>query len=296
VNRNGQTYYPVADANGNITDYVDTNGTLVAHREFDAYGNTLAATGPMINDFNFWFSSKYLEHETGLYYYGARYYSPELGRWPSRDPIEEAGGANLYLFVGNSPINAADPLGLYTINNAWNSLISQGVTPATPGYFDPMTQQWIPAQYSDQQLYNEWVALEQADAGWLSNIPDCPDKICVANGQPQDCDNGQWKSLGAASQTFHPGASWCMRSDTSSGPGQQCCYDSQGDLITSGLGAGTPDRQAASFWNGIFLNHYFHDVAPFNIAWQLDGGALGPNLSAYLAVRPPSQGGGSCYQ
>jgi len=44
--------------------------------------------------------------------YTYRYYDPQTGRWPSRDPIEEDGGANLYGFVGNSPINVFDLLGL----------------------------------------------------------------------------------------------------------------------------------------------------------------------------------------
>jgi RHS repeat-associated protein len=45
-------------------------------------------------------------------YYGYRYYSPEMGRWISRDPIEEAGGINLYGMVGNDPVNKVDYLGL----------------------------------------------------------------------------------------------------------------------------------------------------------------------------------------
>ena len=46
-----------------------------------------------------------------LCYYGYRYYNPQLGRWPSRDPIEEEGGLNLYGFVYNRPINLIDQLG-----------------------------------------------------------------------------------------------------------------------------------------------------------------------------------------
>ncbi|MCH8540526.1 MAG: RHS repeat-associated core domain-containing protein [Opitutales bacterium] len=45
-------------------------------------------------------------------YYGFRYYDPETGRWPSRDPIEEQGGLNLYGFVGNDGVNLWDVLGL----------------------------------------------------------------------------------------------------------------------------------------------------------------------------------------
>lgn len=44
--------------------------------------------------------------------YGFRYYGPVTGRWPSRDPIGERGGVNLYGFVGNNPIDFIDVLGL----------------------------------------------------------------------------------------------------------------------------------------------------------------------------------------
>ena len=45
--------------------------------------------------------------------YGFRFYSPSQGRWLNRDPIEEAGGLNLYGFVGNDPVNRWDYLGKY---------------------------------------------------------------------------------------------------------------------------------------------------------------------------------------
>ncbi|MCU0797071.1 MAG: RHS repeat-associated core domain-containing protein, partial [Akkermansiaceae bacterium] len=50
--------------------------------------------------------------ESGLYYYGYRYFDPVTGRWPSRDPIGESGGMNLYGMVRNSPVNFFDHLGL----------------------------------------------------------------------------------------------------------------------------------------------------------------------------------------
>jgi RHS repeat-associated protein len=108
------TYFPCYDANGNITDYVTTNGTVVAHREYDAFGNTVVATGPLVHDLRHWFSTKYLDEETGLYYYGQRYCSPRLARWLSRDPIGEAGGTCLYRFVGNTPLARIDPDGRIT--------------------------------------------------------------------------------------------------------------------------------------------------------------------------------------
>ncbi len=44
-------------------------------------------------------------------YYGYRYYDPKTGRWPSRDPIGERGGVNLYGFVGNDGVGKWDVLG-----------------------------------------------------------------------------------------------------------------------------------------------------------------------------------------
>ncbi|MEK9136056.1 MAG: RHS repeat-associated core domain-containing protein, partial [Bacteroidota bacterium] len=105
------TYYPLADGNGNITDYVDASGTIVAHREYDAFGNTIVASGAMVNDFNFWFSTKYWDGETGKGYWGYRYYHPDEGRWLSRDPLGEMGGTLLYSFVRNDAIGYYDARG-----------------------------------------------------------------------------------------------------------------------------------------------------------------------------------------
>jgi RHS repeat-associated protein len=57
------------------------------------------------------FSTKYEEAESGFLYYGFRYYDPETGRWPNRDPIDERGGINVYGFVRNIPLLYLDILG-----------------------------------------------------------------------------------------------------------------------------------------------------------------------------------------
>jgi RHS repeat-associated protein len=51
-------------------------------------------------------------NRAGVAYYGYRYYDPKTGRWPSRDPIEERGGVNLYGLLANSSLNRFDLLGL----------------------------------------------------------------------------------------------------------------------------------------------------------------------------------------
>jgi RHS repeat-associated protein len=77
------------DANGNVTDLVGMDGAIAAHYEYDPYGNTVVKTGPLADANPFRFSSKYTDGETGLYYYGYRYYQSETGRWLNRDLIEE---------------------------------------------------------------------------------------------------------------------------------------------------------------------------------------------------------------
>jgi RHS repeat-associated protein len=105
------TCYPLYDGNGNITEYINQSATVVAHYEYDPFGNTIVATEAKANDFNYRFSTKPLDSATGFYYYGFRYYDPITGRWPSRDPIEENGGVNLYGFVGNDGVNLLDIFG-----------------------------------------------------------------------------------------------------------------------------------------------------------------------------------------
>jgi RHS repeat-associated protein len=53
-----------------------------------------------------------IEEGVGVLVYGYRYYDPLTGRWPSRDPIGERGGVNLYGFVGNDTVNCLDIFGL----------------------------------------------------------------------------------------------------------------------------------------------------------------------------------------
>jgi len=107
--------FAVYDANGNVTEYVNASGATVAHYEYDPFGGISRLTGALADEFPHRFSTKYLYSETGLVYYGYRYYSPELGRWLSRDPIGEIGGFNLYTAFDNSPIDTIDLLGMASV-------------------------------------------------------------------------------------------------------------------------------------------------------------------------------------
>jgi len=126
------SFFPTYDGNGNVSEYLDATGTVVAHYEYDSFGNTTVATGTKKDDFSHRFSTKPLDAETGLYYYGYRYYDPVTGRWSSRDPIWERGGFNLYGFVGNDGVNKLDYLGLMNMETAYKIIREAIVTITFP--------------------------------------------------------------------------------------------------------------------------------------------------------------------
>ena len=104
-------FVPGYDANGNIIAWSDGGGYLVQRMDYDPFGNQtvvekLSSTVDLLPSFGF--SSKLRDKESGVYYYGYRYYHPELGRWISRDPLEELGGLNLHGALQNNGVNNFD--------------------------------------------------------------------------------------------------------------------------------------------------------------------------------------------
>ena len=113
IRKNGlEVYVPLYDGHGNVMQYVDKQGTIVAEYTYDAFGNTIRRSGVKADELKMRFSTKYSDDESELYYFGHRFYSPRLARWLSRDPIEEDGGLNLYAYCGNGSMNNVDPYGL----------------------------------------------------------------------------------------------------------------------------------------------------------------------------------------
>jgi len=107
------TYHFVAyDGNGNVTALINAaDQSISARYEYSPFGEMLRASGPMSVPNPFRWSTKFWDSESGLGYYGKRYYSPALGRWISKDPIEQDGGLNIYAFLANAALNDRDAIG-----------------------------------------------------------------------------------------------------------------------------------------------------------------------------------------
>lgn len=110
-NAGGTDAFYQADGNGNITALIDLSQNVVARYAYDAFGNVLSMSGSLASANPYRFSTKETHANSGLLYFGYRYYNAGFQRWINRDPIGEAGGLNLYQFVGNDVLNAIDPFG-----------------------------------------------------------------------------------------------------------------------------------------------------------------------------------------
>ena len=110
----------------------DESGEVVFDQDYLPFGGDLAVVGELepVNEVNegYKYTGQREEAVIGLYYYGARFYDPELGRFITEDPAQD--GINWYVYCGNNPLNRIDPTGL-----AW--------------IFDYETWEWYATESSD---------------------------------------------------------------------------------------------------------------------------------------------------
>jgi RHS repeat-associated protein len=113
--RSGTTGYYEQDGLSSVTSLSGSTGTLSNTYTYDSFGNLEASTGSLGNPFQF--TGRDFDPETGLRYYRARYYDPQVGRFIGEDTIGFDGGVNFYPYVDNSPTNFTDPTGWQALQN-----------------------------------------------------------------------------------------------------------------------------------------------------------------------------------
>jgi RHS repeat-associated protein len=107
--RGDEEYWCHYNHRGDVTTLTNSAGEVVQTYQYDAFGNLSDSTGAIENPYRF--STKEWDEETGFYYFGKRYYAPELGRFINQDPLKDVNGLNQYVFALNNPLSKIDPLG-----------------------------------------------------------------------------------------------------------------------------------------------------------------------------------------
>jgi RHS repeat-associated protein len=160
ITADGTVRYYQTDALGSVIALTDDAGVVRTTYSYDPFGNVTISGEASDNTF------QYTGREndgTGLYYYRARYYSPELQRFISEDPIGlKSGDVNFYVMVGNNPVNKIDPQGLSGTSGDWRSY--------PPGY-PPGPKCDAYKQCCKSFLYN--ACMKGGNGGWSNCVRKC---------------------------------------------------------------------------------------------------------------------------
>ncbi len=96
--RSGTTSYFHTDGLGSTTSLSNASGALAQTYTYDSFGKRVTSSGSLTNPFQY--TSRELDSETSLYYFRARYFDPNIGRFISEDPLGWDVGPNYYSYCG----------------------------------------------------------------------------------------------------------------------------------------------------------------------------------------------------
>jgi|GEM_PF-2353245 len=113
LKRGGDTYFYHLDERNSVVALSESTGKLIEQYTYDPFGHSTDFEISAIDN-PLGYTARRLDKDSGigLYYYRARYYSPEWGSFIEADPIGYSDGLNMYGYVGHDPINFNDPNGL----------------------------------------------------------------------------------------------------------------------------------------------------------------------------------------
>jgi len=169
----GTAWY-ITDQVGSVRSLLNATGTVINSISYDSFGNMVSftdSTGAAVSLLDpqsssllrFTFTGREFDAELGFYYYRARYYDPQLGRFISQDPIAfAAGDTNLYRYVGNSPLTFVDPSGNDQVFYAGAASEDSRLIASGLGAVFGFACGWVSGWYSVPENENDGVKFEAA--------------------------------------------------------------------------------------------------------------------------------------
>ena len=154
----GSVYSYVQDGLGSIVAMINTtDGSISASYRYDAWGNVEYSDGEIAQDNPYLFTGREYDWQTEVYYYRARSYDANLGRFLQQDPAGMIDGPNVYLYCGNDPVNGIDPSGLIKIYGQIST--TDDDSDEENPWDDDEEEDWIVEDYFEQKFneFFEWI-------------------------------------------------------------------------------------------------------------------------------------------
>ena len=272
--------------------------------ETSPFAAVVTSTGPMAKSNPFRFSTKWWDDETGLGWWGYRWYGES--RWLSRDPAGERSGENLYGYAGNNSIGMVDFYGLTAGGITAESVDKMTTSPirmTLPGKCGTLH---VSLNIDADSMYNENFGKDQAGGGWRSpilggivSLPQPKNFVGVliifqwigsqmATEAPCCCKKIQWKqsviSPGGGLRNDPIGGNYspsCSGS-TDDYPGYRTDPDSwfmMGRFITTLIStdtSGVEATEATVHWSYIArkLSGEFNPSKPYTVHWHVSGSVI----------------------
>ena len=160
VNGIQEPHYYHSDHLGSSNVISDIDGKKEQRLEYYPYGKTYVSDGDKTT--NYKYTGKEEDSSTGLYFYGARYYDSEIGRFIQPDTIVPSPynpqDLNRYSYCNNNPINYIDPTGHSWFSKFWKSIV--GVVAAVVSIAIPVL---APAMWAVNMGISAYTAVQTGD-------------------------------------------------------------------------------------------------------------------------------------
>ena len=142
VTYNGNRYFYLKNAQGDVTGLVNASGTQVVSYTYDPWGASMSTDGTMAATLGAANPLRYrgyvYDTETGLYYLSSRYYNPVWGRFINADGYASTGqgftGDNMFAYCNDNPVNYNDSEGTYPLRNTMTMMTDTGGNTPKPKY------------------------------------------------------------------------------------------------------------------------------------------------------------------
>jgi RHS repeat-associated protein len=168
-------YYYHTDHLGSSNVLTDRSGNVAQHYEYSTFGQQSYVNNTSAFPVSNRYTGQIADDETGLYYYGGRYYDPQLGRFIQPDPTvpnaEDSQSLNRYSYCSNNPLNNTDPSGFDDANSdegytVWDSVGNFGYPP----FFEPGSNGGVQI-YTTPQYYVTLFAPTSSDNSIPGYVP-----------------------------------------------------------------------------------------------------------------------------